>query len=374
MRVLHVNNEKTWQGGERQTLLTAQEQRRRGMDSQIACRRGSLLEEIARAEGIPTVGLPNALPAAVPPLLRAARSFDLLHCHTGRAHSMAVLATLLGRKPIVVTRRVDLLPRASSFNRWKYRRVDTVVCASKWIAKVLQDWGVPPEGMEVIYEAVPDDPRLPREVCRHQLWERTGITGDKKIIGNIAALVEHKDHATLLSAAKQVVERRRDAAVVIVGEGRLKDRLLRLRSDLGLTGAVHFIGFVPQAHRLLPGFDLLTLSSRTEGLGTIVLDAGLAGVPVVATAAGGLREAVLDGQTGLLAPVANAGALAASLLRLLDDPALAERLARAARRRTETEFTVADMTTRYVEIYESLLAGSRQARPTGHGSGRIRES
>jgi glycosyltransferase involved in cell wall biosynthesis len=359
MRVLHVNNEKTWRGGERQTFLTAQEQRRRGVDSCIACRRGSLLEEIARTEGIPTVGLPTALPAAVPPLLRAARSVDLLHCHTGRTHSMAVLATLMERKPIVVTRRVDLQPYNGSFNRWKYRRVDRVVCVSQWIATVLQDWGVPPEKMNVIYEAVPDEAHVPREVCRRELWKRTGITADKKIIGNIAALVGHKDHATLLYAAKQVVERRRDAAVVIVGEGALKERLLQLRNDLGLIGAVHFIGFIPQAHRLLPGFDLLTLSSRTEGLGTIVLDAGMAGVPVVATAAGGLREAVQDGQTGLLAPVGNARALATALLRVLDDPALAERLAHAARRRTETEFTVVDMARRYVEIYEALLAGSR---------------
>ena len=191
MRVLHVNNEKTWQGGERQTLLTAEEQRRRGLDSQIACRPGSLLEEMARAAGVPTIALPTALPAAVPPLRRAARSFDVLHCQTGRTHSMAVLATLTSRKPLVVSRRVHIVPRDSWFTRWKYRRVDRIVCSSRWIERVLRDWGLPLEQMTVIYDAVPGDALVPREACLAELRERTRVTAGRKLIGNIAALVGH---------------------------------------------------------------------------------------------------------------------------------------------------------------------------------------
>ena len=131
---------------------------------------------------------------------------------------------------------------------------------------------------------------------------------------------------------------------------------MKLRQELALEHVVHFTGFIPQAQRLLPGFDVFALSTRMEGLGTIVLDAALAGVPVAATAAGGLPEAVLDGQTGLLAPVGDAPALAAALLRLLEEPALAQRLAEAARRRVEQEFSVTTMARRYVDIYQSLLA------------------
>ena len=367
MRVLHVNNEKTWQGGERQTLLTAEEQRRRGLDSQIACRPGSLLEEMARAAGIPTIALPTALPAAVPPLRRAARSFDVLHCQTGRTHSMAVLATLTSRKPLVVSRRVHIVPRDSWFTRWKYRRVDRIVCSSRWIERLLQEWGMPPGQMTVIYDAVPGDAFVPREACLAELRERTRVTAGRKLIGNIAALVGHKDHATLLHAARKIAEHRRDVAVIIVGDGPLRDDLVRLRRALDLAETVHFAGFVPQAERLLPGFDVFAMASRTEGLGTIVLDAAMAGVPVAATSGGGLPEAVLHERTGLLAPVGDAAALADALLRLLDDPALAQRLARAARRRVETEFTVVDMARRYVALYETVLeehARARHPRPT----------
>jgi len=216
--------------------------------------------------------------------------------------------------------------------------------------------------MTVIYDAVPGDALVPREACLAELRERTRVTAGRKLIGNIAALVGHKDHATLLHAARKIAEHRRDVAVIIVGEGPLRDDLVRLRRDLDLAATVHFTGFVPHAQRLLPGFDVFTLTSRTEGLGTIVLDAAMAGVPVAATSGGGLPEAVLHERTGLLAPVGDAAALADALLRLLDDPALAQRLARAARRRVETEFTVADMARRYVALYETVLEEHARAR------------
>ena len=355
MRVLHVNHEKTWRGGERQTLLTALEQRRQGVDSRIACRRGSPLEEIAKTENVPIVRLPGFMPAALPALLRAARSCDVLHCHTGRAHSLGTLVTVARPKPLVVSRRVDFLPRNSWFNRWKFRRADKVVCVSKWIAKILRAWGLPAGKISVIYEAVPGDAYLPRATCLKELRERTGVTAGQRIVGNIAALVGHKDHATLLRAAKIVTAQRHDVAFVIVGEGELKEKLLRLRSELGLTDTVHFTGFIPQAQRLLPGFDVFAMSSCMEGLGTIVLDAAQASVPVAATAGGGLPEAVLHEQTGLLAPVGDDAALAAALLRLLNDAPLADRLARAAQKRVAAEFSVPNMARRYVEIYREVL-------------------
>lgn len=353
MRVLHVNTEKTWRGGERQTLLTAVEQRRRGIDSRVACRRGSSLEEVCAQEHVPTVSLSNFMPAALLALRRAAKSCDVLHCHTGRAHSLGALAT---RGPLVVSRRVDFVPGHSGFNHWKFRRADKVACVSKWIAKILQDWGVAAVKVAVIYEAVPGDAYWPRETCLNEIRGRTGIASSQRLVGNIAALVGHKDQATLLRAAKIVTAQRSDTAFVIVGEGELKPKLLRLRGELGLTNSVHFTGFISQAQRLLPGFDVFTMSSSMEGLGTIVLDAAQAGVPVAATAGGGLPEAVLHEQTGLIAPVGDAAALASALLRLLDDRALAERLSRAARQRAQTEFSLANMARRYMEIYQALLA------------------
>jgi L-malate glycosyltransferase len=355
LRVLHVNNEKTWRGGERQVLFSVVEQRRQGLDCHLACRTGSPLEEAARAAGVPTISLPASPMAVLPALAGCARGFDLLHCHSGRSHSLGALATMVRPIPIVVSRRVDFVPANSAFNRWKYRRAAKVVCVSKCVATVLRNWGLPAAKVEVVYDAVPDGSTLCREAARRELCARIGLECDQKIVGNIAALVGHKDQATLLRAAREVANRRSDVAFAIVGEGPLREPLLRLRGDLDLAKVVHFTGYLPQAQRLLSAFDVFAMSSSMEGLGTIVLDAAQAGVPVATTAGGGLPEAVRHDRTGLVVPVGDAVGLADAILRLVDDRALVARLTATARTRVARCFSVPAMVRRHLAIYQGLL-------------------
>src|SRR5262245_47287469 len=140
LRILHLNNEKTWRGGERQTLLLAAGLRDGGAVSVVGCRPGGLLEQRARAESVTTLAIPGNNFGAALALIRAARNFDLIHCHTGRGHSLAALTAPWHRKPFLVTRRVDFLPGRSWFNRYKFRRAVQVVCISQFIADQLADW------------------------------------------------------------------------------------------------------------------------------------------------------------------------------------------------------------------------------------------
>ena len=356
LRVLHINSEKTWRGGERQTLLTVVEQRRAGMDSRLALRGGSLLEEKAREAGVPFITLPNAAPAMLLKLIRIAGGFDLLHCHTGRAHSLCAVANLMHAKPLVVSRRVDFLPKNKWFNRFKYRRADRLVCVSSHIAGQLREAGFAADRLAVIHDAAPAETFSPKETCLAQLRTLLTLPPGKRIVGNIAALVPHKDHATLLRAAQRVLAQRRDVVFVVIGEGELLENLLRLRAELGLEESFHFAGFVPQAQRLLPAFDVFAMSSCMEGLGSIVLDAALAGVPVVATAGGGLPEIVGDNVTGRLVTVGDDAALAGAIVQLLDEPSTGARLAAAAQARVRAEFSVAAMAAKYEAVYAEVLA------------------
>ena len=356
MRVLHLNTEKTWRGGERQTLLTALEQRRQGLDAHIACRRGSPLETAARKENIPTISLPVFAPALLGKLAVVCGTFDLLHCHTGRVHSLVALANLFNSKPLVVSRRVIFAQKKNWFNRFKYHRVAKVVCVSRFVADQMRSWGLPAERVVVIHDAVAEENFLSREKCLEQLCKNIGDIRGKRLVGNIAALGPDKDHATLLRAARLVADRRADVAFVVIGDGELREDLLQLRSELKLDSTVHFTGFVPQAQELLPAFDVFAMSSCMEGLGSIVLDAGLAGVPVAATAGGGLPEIVVHEQTGLLVPVGDAEKLAAAILRLLDDSALAIKLVAAAQNKIRTEFSLARMAQSYAEIYREIIS------------------
>ena len=370
LRVLHINSEKTWRGGERQTLLTVVEQRRAGMDSRLALRRGSPLEAKAREAGVPFITLPNAAPAMLLKLIRIAGDFDLLHCHTGRAHSLCALANLVRAKPLVVSRRVDFLPKNKWFNRFKYRRADRLVCVSSHIAGQLREAGFAADRLAVIHDAAPAETFPGKQTCLEQLRTLLKLPPGKRLVGNIAALVPHKDHATLLRAAQRVLAQRRDVVFVVIGEGELLENLLRLRAELGLEESFYFAGFVPQAQRLLPAFDVFAMSSCMEGLGSIVLDAALAGVPVVATAGGGLPEIVGDNVTGRLVTVGDDAALAGAIVQLLDEPSTGVRLAAAAQARVRAEFSVAAMAAKYEAVYREVWEGRHVAGPNQNSQGR----
>lgn len=356
MRVLHLNNEKTWRGGERQTLLLAASLQKRGIASIIGCRPDSPLEEKARAEAVTTLPIPGNNAGAALALAKVARGFDLIHCHTGRGHSLAAITAAWHRKPFLVTRRVDFLPGTGWFNRYKFRRAARVVCISRFIADQLAGWGVPPERLAVIRSTVPmPDPEWLTPQHREAVRARLGIPPGVKLVGNIAALVGHKDQATLLRAAKVVTERRRDIRFVILGEGELEEPLHQMRRELRLEERVLMPGFVPQAEQCLPAFDVFAMSSCMEGLGSIVLDAFAAGVPVAATAGGGLPELVRNVDTGLLAAVGDATGLAEAILRLVDDTSLSTRLSSTARAWVQTECSVDRMAGSYLDLYRQIL-------------------
>lgn len=142
---------------------------------------------------------------------------------------------------------------------------------------------------------------------------------------------------------------------LILGDGDLKAKLLSLRLELGLEGKVLMPGFVSQAEECLPAFDVFAMSSCMEGLGSIVLDAFAAGVPVAATAGGGLPELVRPGENGLLAAVGDAPALADAINCLLENPALTKELSSKAKQRVRSEFSVARMVEQYQAVYERIL-------------------
>lgn len=357
MRILHLNNEKTWRGGERQTLLLAVGLKERGIASAIASRPSGPLAQNARESGVPVVAIPGNNLGAALALSHIAREFDLIHCHTGRSHSLAALTAGWHRKPFLVTRRVDFLPGGGWFNRYKFGKAARVVCISQFIADQLAEWGVPRGRLAMIRSTVPlPAPGLLTPEHRAATRVRLGVAPDVKLIGNIAALAGHKDQATLLRAAGVVVEQRKDVRFVILGEGELREPLDKLRRELGLQPLVLMPGFFPQAEQCLPAFDVFAMSSCMEGLGSIVLDAFAAGVPVAATAGGGIPETVRHEETGLLVPVGDHPALAQAILRLLDDRELAGRLGAAARQWVQREHSVERMADAYLAVYRQVLS------------------
>jgi glycosyltransferase involved in cell wall biosynthesis len=319
--VLQVDTAAGWRGGQNQVLLTAQGMAARGVRTEIACRAGGALEARARALGLMVVPLPFRGDLWPPGILGLARRLRrepaaTLLLHDPHAVSAGLGASRLGgRCGLVAVRRVDF-PLRGAFSRAKYRACTRVIVVSRAIARVMEAGGLAAERLRLVYEGVPDRPPL---TGGREALAALGVPAGVPVVGNVAALTAHKDHATLVEAMALLRAREPEARLVIAGEGELRGALEQRARALGLAERVVFAGFRADLDRLLPAFSVFCLSSHLEGLGTSLLDAMAFGLPIVATAAGGIPEAVEDRVTGRLVPPRDPRALAEALAEALAD-------------------------------------------------------
>ena len=203
--------------------------------------------------------------------------------------------------------------------------------------------GYPDAKISVIHNGVELDRHPVRPTVRDAaVRAEFGIPDDAPVVGVVAVLRPEKDHAMLLRAMRAVLDEVPGARLLVIGDGAERARLGALAAELGIVEAVVFAGSRPDVPRLLGAVDVLALGSYTvECFPMAVLEAMASGLPVVATAVGGLPELVDDGVTGRVVPKQDPAAMAAALVELLRDPARADAMGRAGRRRVESEFTLA---------------------------------
>lgn len=369
MRVLHVDTERGWRGGERQTLWLAREMARRGHDSVVAARPGEPMATRAADAGLRVADCRPATefdPIAAWRLRREilARRIDVVHAHTAHAVALGAMATMGTSARLVVARRVDFPLRANAGTRWKYGRAAVIVAVSKAVAEVLAHGGVARDRIAV----VPDGVDLTRvvEPARPAVLAECGVRADGPLVVQVAQLVAHKDPVNFVRAMAYANRVMPKLQALLVGDGPLREDVTGEIKRLGLDGVVHMAGYRTDADSLLAAANVACLSSREEGMGSVLLDAMAFGRPIAATRAGGIPEVVVDGVTGLLAERENPDALGAAIARLAADPVLARGLADGARRRVQ-EFSIERMTDRTVELYERVI-GAGDASNTARAS------
>jgi glycosyltransferase involved in cell wall biosynthesis len=361
LSVFHCDFRLCWAGGQNQLWLLTQGLALRGHRQWIVTRPQSELAGRARAAGFEVIEHPyrgEVDPRAYRSLRRriAAHRPDVVHAHDSHSLMPAAIAARLARpRPAVIGhRRVDFHIRPHALSRWKYSRgPDRLIAISGRVREVLIEDGVPASRIALIPSGI--DLETPPPPEGPPLRERAGAPEGAPIVLTIASLADYKDHPTLLDAAARLKTREPMTRWVVCGAGGLLEPMRAQVERRGLSGRVRYIGFVPGARGLLPRADVFCLSSKTEGLGTSVLDAMAAGVPVVATAGGGIPEMIEHEVTGLLVPVGDGAALAAAIDRLLDDRALARRLADAARARVR-DFDIQRTIDRTEALYREVVA------------------
>ena len=224
--------------------------------------------------------------------------------------------------------------------RFTSRRLAAHVAVGHRVARDVESFvGLPEGSVQAIHNGVPD---LELEPATR--------SGDRLVVGSVGRLDRQKGFDVLLRALIDVPEPR----LVLVGDGDERGSLESLTADLGLSDRVHFAGWSDDPRRALTSFDIFVLPSRFEGFPLAIVEAMLARLPVVATDVGSVREAVADGETGLLIPPEDPKALAIALRALLND---AERRADFGARGRERAlvFSPAAMARAYERVYQEIL-------------------
>lgn len=346
LRVLHLNDQTGWGGGELQTWLLARGLAELGVENRALVAAGGELERRLRAL-LPADRLrrlPRALwPAAALAVRQLAADCDVVHAHTGRA--VPALAWAGGRLR-VAHRRMSRLP-----SRWGLRRlgrVDLVICIAEAVRRGLAEAGLGAGGRPALV-TVPSAVAPPHPPPRAVALEGCPVLGYLGHFNRIKGL------DLLLEALPEVLRRHPGLVLHLVGEGAEEGRLRRQAEALGVASALRVHAWQRQPEAWLAGLGLYVQPSREEGLGTAALQAQALGVPVLATRAGGLPEAVRHGVTGWLVEAGSAAALRDGLLQALADEGRLRAWGEAGPARVEAEFSPAAMARRTLAAYRSLL-------------------
>jgi glycosyltransferase involved in cell wall biosynthesis len=243
------------------------------------------------------------------------------------------------------------------------RRSDRLVTLSARLREDLVALGVAPqEKIQVIPLGMEFGRLLATPRRQGELRRELAISQDAPLVGSVGRLVPIKNHALLLRAARRMVDLGTPAQFVIVGDGELRAQLEHLSAQFGLETRVHFLGWRENLAPIYSDLDLLALTSENEGTPVAVLEAMAAGVPVVATAVGGVPDVIRAGETGMLVTSLEDEAFARAMEDALRNTARSRTMAERARSEVLARFGQERMLAETVRLYESLLASKHASR------------
>ena len=367
MKVLHIHKFTGIRGSERHLLTLLPALRERGIDARFlgldvpgsdAARFYAELD----AAGVPsdhvrcTTDLSPRMAADVVKVVRRGRP-DLLHTHLVHGDIYGSIASHVTRVPFVSSRHNDdryLLGPFRHVDRFFARRARRIIAISDAVRLFLEQAGLPSRKLVTVHYGLDALPGAPSGLTPADL----GIAPGAPLLVAIGRLIAQKDHATLLQAFARTRTEHPTAILVILGDGPLENETRAHISRLGLDDAVLLPGRL-EIRDWLERADILVHTSLWEGFGMVLLEAMLAGLPVVATRVSAVPEVVVDGETGILVEPGDVAVLSTTLARLIRDPIDAADLGRAGLERARAEFSIRKMVDGTIAVYTSAAGPLR---------------
>nr|MDK2850883.1 hypothetical protein [Candidatus Cloacimonadota bacterium] len=361
MRILHIDAERGWRGGQQQAFYLHEGLCKAGIHSDFVCQKGSMLQQRLKEEDLPYKAIHFLAEIDIIGSKRLANyakheNINILHAHSSHALSWALGAKIFYPSvKVVASRRVDFHIRKNLLSHRKYMspRLDAIVAISRHIYDVLLADGIPQSKLHLIHSGI-DLQRFTNSQAQKNFRSIWGIPEESLIVGTIAAFVGHKDYPNFIQAAALARQQNPNLHFIAVGSGPKLEQMEQLARDLRLSPGFTFTGNQTEVGSLLKVFDIFVLASQKEGLGTSVLDAMSVGLPVIGTTAGGIPEMIVNLQSGILVPKSNPLALSETILRLAADRDLRARLGKAALERVKL-FSKEEMLHKNMDLYQNLL-------------------
>jgi glycosyltransferase involved in cell wall biosynthesis len=301
------------------------------------------------------------------------KEIDLVSCHCYKSDLYALILSRYHKMKLISTAHGPLasLRHFWSAQNWRVRYLydqldlrllryfDHVLVVADSMRSTVAGYGVGRDKLTYVKNAIDSRFFRPEKGRVAELRARFGLPANATVIGAVGRLNAEKDYPNFFEAAQILLRERDDLYFTIAGKGPLEDALRRQLQSMGLTDRVRFLGHFHDVREVYDLLDVYVLSSTREGLPNTVLEAMAMEVPIVATDVDGVCEAVTHDREALLVPPRAPDRLALGIHSVLQDPALGDRLRRAARLRVENEFSFTARMRRVEGIYQTVMDGGR---------------
>ncbi|HKV25868.1 MAG TPA: glycosyltransferase family 4 protein [Candidatus Acidoferrum sp.] len=357
MKILYVDLEREWRGGQSQALLTLKGLLQAGQKVELVAAKGSPLAERSRAAGISLhcvsrLGLRVLAARMISRLVRGGE-FELVYLNEPHALSAAWLAKAHKRSPLLLSRRIGFPLRGNRISQARYAAVERFVANSRDVARSLTDSGIAAERICIVNEGVEIPERLAPE-ARTKARAAWGVRPEEFLFGCASVFTPEKGQRHLVDAMAKILPRFPVAKLLLAGDGKCREAVKGQARRFGIESSVLLLGFVKDVETFYAALDAFVFPSEFEGLGTALQAAMAYGIPSISTARGALAEVVEHKKTALVAEP-NGDEFAEAMIQLMENRELRERLGCAGRSEVQRRFSAERMVADTIAVCENVL-------------------